>query len=128
MKRVKILIAVIPFFMLFFFGIFNANQALAENKGVYIFSAESNCIWSLSKETKKVMFIQFKDDGSIWKSNIGKIPDEFNLNESEIKAVGSRGTSLFVYDKSQGLVTIFQAVKDQSIKTFPIVNTSIELK
>jgi hypothetical protein len=55
------------------------------------------------------------------------IPVEFNLNKCIIKAVGIRGTSAFLFDKSSGSITLFSA-DDDSIKTFLVGNLKEDLK
>jgi len=82
----------------------------------------------LKKSTRKLILVNFEKTNYIWKSKVITIPVEFNLNECTIKAVGLRGTSVFLFDKASGLITLFSADDDGSIKTFLVGNIKEDLK
>ena len=100
----------------------------AESQGNFIFSALSNSIWVLNKSTRKMIFVQFKKPGTIWKSNQVTVPVDFNLDKCALKAVGGRGTSVFLYDKSSAMTTFYQVNKDHSVNEFKVVNIGEDLK
>ena len=119
------------YFTLFsFFAIvtFSATTVFAETGSDYLFSSQSNNTWVVKKSTRKLILVNFEKTDRIWKSKITTIPVEFNLNECIIKAVGIRGTSAFLFDKSSGLITLFSADDDGSIKTFLVGNLKEDLK
>ncbi len=72
--------------------------------------------------------VSFEKKNRIWKSNAITIPEEFNINESIITAVGMRGTSVFLFDKSSGLITLYSAGDDGKIMTYITDNLKEELK
>ena len=100
----------------------------AESQGNFIFSALSNSIWVLNKSTRKIIFVQFKKPDAIWKSNQVTVPVDFNLDKCVLKAVGGRGTSVFLYDKSSAMATFYQVKKDHSVDKFMMVNIGEDLK
>ena len=127
----KKIIALMCFFTLFsFFAIetFSGTTVFAETGSDYLFSSQSNNTWILKKSTRKLILVNFEKTNYIWKSKVITIPVEFNLNECTIKAVGLRGTSVFLFDKSSGLITLFSADDDGSIKTFLVGNIKEDLK
>lgn len=111
----SILFAVVTFCMV---GI---SQPFAEDGMDVMFATESNSVWILDKATHRLVFLQYEGK-DVWKSNVANVPAEFNLDESEITAVGMRGTSLFVCDRSQGLVVLFEVSKDHSVTTYPVIS------
>ena len=128
MKRLCVLIGIFVLFTIFLTGIISLSPAFAEDNDNLLFAAESNSIWVLDKTTRKLIFIQFKKPDTVWKTKTVTVPSKFNLAKTKIKAVGSRGTSVFLYDKSQGFITFYQAIKDHSIKTFLVVSATEDLK
>jgi hypothetical protein len=106
----------------------NVSPAFSEGDGTLLFSTESNSIWVLNKMTKKLIFMRFIKPDEVWKSNTITIPADFNVENCRIKAVGSRGSYVFLIDQSQGLVTFFQAQKDHTINGYIVVPVSEDLK
>jgi hypothetical protein len=115
-------------FLFFVITTFSDTTVFAASDSDYLFSCESNNAWVLKKSTRKLMLVNFEKTNYIWKSKVITIPDEFNLNECTIEAVGRRGTSVFIFDKSSGLITLFSADDDGSIMTFQIGNLKEDLK
>jgi hypothetical protein len=114
-------------FVVVTFCMVGISQPFAEDGMDVMFATESNSVWILDKATRQLRYLQYmKQD--VWKSNIVNVPAEFNLEECEIKAVGKRGTCLFLCDKSQGLVVLFQVLKDQTVITYPVISARQELK
>jgi hypothetical protein len=114
-------IAGICFFILFAFlaiGTFTSAPANAGTDSDYLFSSKSNNTWILQKTTRKMILVNFEKTDRIWKSDVITIPDEFNLDNCVITAVGMRGTSVFLFDESSSLITLFSANDDGSIKTY----------
>jgi hypothetical protein len=119
------------FFILFAFltiGIFSSTPAAAESDSDYLFSSQSNNTWVLHKSTRKMILVNFEKADNIWKSDIITIPDGFNLDKCVITAVGIRGTSVFLFDKSSSFITLFSAKDDGSIKAFPVGELKEDLK
>jgi len=114
--------------MIFLLGALSSGSAMAESESDYLFSAVSNSIWVLKKSTRNLMFLQFQDPEKTWKSNIVVVPPDFNLNQSVLTSVGSRGTSVFLHDKSSGLITLFNVKKDRSVVSYAVVNINEDLK
>lgn len=102
------------------------TPALAEDN--FLFSAESNNIWVLNKATKKMFFMQFQKEDTIWKSNMVTLPSDMNVDALKIKSVGSRGTSLMVVDRSSGKVTMYTVNDDRSVRKYVTVDSGAELK
>lgn len=75
-----------------------------------------------------MIFVQFKKPDAIWKSNQVTVPVDFNLDKCALKAVGGRGTSVFLYDKSSAMTTFYQVNKDHSVNEFKVVNIGEDLK
>jgi hypothetical protein len=127
----KKLIGLIAAFTLFLFCLNSLNfinAAFAEGEGNLIFSAESNSIWVLNTSTKKMIFVQFEEPDKVWKSNQITVPMDFNLDKCVLEAVGARGTSVFLFDKSSGMTTLYKVKSDHSIAAFQNVNIGADLK
>jgi hypothetical protein len=75
-----------------------------------------------------MILVNFEKTDKIWKSDIITIPDRFNLDKCVITAVGMRGTSVFLFDKSSSLITLFSANDDGSIKTYLVGDIKEDLK
>lgn len=104
------------------------NTAYAESGDDFIYSSQSNSIWVLSKSTRKMIYVQFAKEDALWKSNQVPVPANFNLDKCVLKAVGSRGGSVFLCDKSSGMITLYQVNKDQSVRQFRVVDVGKDLK
>ncbi len=126
MIKTKTINGVFIILVIFVIGALPNSVAFAESD--LLFSAQSNKIWALKKSTRKLIYMQFEKQNITWKSNTIIAPSEFNLNESVLTSVGSRGTSVFLYDKSSGLITFFTVQKDHSIRSYIVVNMDEELK
>ena len=127
----KKIIAFMCSFMLFTFlaiGTFSSTPASAESDEDYLFSSQSNNTWILQKSTRKMILVSFEKTNQIWKSNVVTIPGEFNLDKCVITAVGMRGTSVFLFDRSSSLITLFSANDDGSIKTYLAGDLKDDLK
>lgn len=103
------------------------NPASAGGGGNFILSAQSNSIWVLNKSSRKMMFMQIEEE-EVWKSHTTTIPAGFDIDKCRLEAVGGRGTSVFLYDKSSGKVTLFKAMKDHTIHQFQVVDAGADLK
>ena len=114
--------------MIFVIGALPSNSAFAESESDFLFSAQSNSIWTLKKSTRKLIFMKFEKHNITWKSNTIIVPPEFSLNESELRSVGARGTAVFLCDKSSGLITFFSVQKDHSIESYIVVSVDEDLK
>ena len=128
MKRLCVLIGIFVLFIMFVTGINSLSPAFAEDNDNLLFSAESNSIWVLDKTTRKLIYIKFTKPDTVWKTNTVTVPPNFNLDKTKMKAVGGRGTSVFLYDKSKGLITLYQAIKDHSIRGYLVVPAIEDLK
>lgn len=126
----KKIIAALSFFTLFWviaYGTYGTT-VFAETDSDYLYSSKSNNTWILKKSTRKLILVNFEKADHIWKSKVIIIPDEFNLNKCIITAVGIRGTSVFLFDKSSSLITLFSAGADGSIKTYLVGDLKEDLK
>jgi len=127
-KKLCTMICLFTFLMMCLISIMSVSIASAESEDNFIFSAQSNSIWVLNKSTRKMIFLQFKEPDEIWKSNQVTIPVDFNLAKCVLKAVGSRGTCVFLYDKFSGMTTFYKAKKDHSVLKYIVVNIEEDLK
>jgi hypothetical protein len=121
MKKLSTVIGIFTLLMTFVISTVFVSIASAEGEGNLMFSAQSNCIWVLNKSERKMIFLKFEKPDSVWKSNQVTVPVNFNLDKCEIKAVGSRGGSVFLYDKSLGMITIYKVNKDHSVESYMVV-------
>lgn len=128
MKKLIGLIAAFALLFLCLNSLNFINSAFAEGEGNLIFSAESNSIWVLNTSTKKMIFVQFEEPDKVWKSNQITVPMDFNLDQCVLKAVGARGTSVFLFDKSSGMTTLYKVKSDHSVVAFQNVNIGGDLK
>jgi hypothetical protein len=128
MKKLIGLIAAFTLFLLCLSSLNFMNVAFAESESDLIFSAESNSIWVLNTSTKKLIFVQFEEPDKVWKSNQITVPIDFNLDKCVLKAVGARGTSVFLFDKSSGMTTLYKVKNDHSVAAFQNVNIGVDLK
>jgi hypothetical protein len=74
------------------------DTALAKSGDKYIVSVTSNGGWALNKVSRKLMFFR------------------------------SRGTSVFLYDKSSHVIRLYQAIKDHSTLDYGDLNLDTKLK
>jgi len=72
--------------------------------------------------------IHYEAPQHTWKSKPVTIPEEFNLNDCDLRAVGVRGAAAFLTDKSSGLITFFDAQDNGTVVEFKVVNIKEELK
>lgn len=128
MKKLTGLIAAFTLLLLCLSSLNVINVAIAGSEGNLKFSAESNSIWVLNTSTKKLIFYQFEEPDKVWKSNQITVPMDFNLDKCVIKAVGVRGTSVFLFDKSSGMTTLYKVKNDHSIESYQLVNIGGDLK
>jgi len=82
----------------------------------FVASATGNSLWVLNKSTKKLMFVQFKKKGKVWKSHPIDIPPNYNVEECRLQSYGRRGTALLLFDISAGLATAYSVQGDHSVK------------
>ena len=108
--------------------VFPVNTAFAESDNDYLFSSKSNNTWVLKKSTRKMVLVNFEKKNQLWKSKVITIPEEFNVNECIITAVGMRGTTVSLFDASSGLLTLYSAGDDGSIKTYLTGSLKEDLK
>jgi hypothetical protein len=110
------------------FGLIVGADAPAWAGEDFLFSGESNNVWVVNKATKKMVFVQFQKEETIWKSNLVTLPSDLNMDALKIQAVGSRGTSVIVSDKSSGRVTMYTVNDDRSVRKYVTVDIAAELK
>ena len=128
MKKFCTGIGVFALLMMCVISVIRVGTASAESGDNFIFSAQSNSIWVLNKSTKQMIFVQFQKEDKVWKSNQVTVPASFNLDKSVLKAVGGRGTSVFLYDKASGMTTLYRVNKDHSVAKYTVVDTGKDLK
>jgi hypothetical protein len=128
MRKLIGLIAAFTLLLMCFSSLNFMNTAFADDHGKLIFSAESNSIWVLNTSTKKLIFVQFEEPNKTWESTPITVPIEFNLDKCVLKAVGVRGTSVFLYDTSSGKITLYKVKGDHTIASFKMVDVSANLK
>ena len=104
------------------------GRVLAQDGDDIMVSFQSNSGWILSKTTRKLMFIRYTDDNEVWTTNTLALADNIDLNNSILECVGSRGSAVFLFDKTSGVVHFFQAQKDRSIMQYVDFNAKIHLK
>ena len=104
------------------------DTALAESGDKYIVSVLSNGGWALNKVSRKLMFFRYMDPQETWTTNPIVLPQGIDLNNCVLQAVGSRGTSVFLYDKSSHVIRLYQARKDHSTLDYGSLNFDMKLK
>ncbi len=128
MKRLGTGFAMFALFVTFAAGIIFLNTTPVQGGDNFLSSAESNSIWVINKSTRKMVFVQFQKEDKVWKSNQVTVPPSYNMDTSELKAVGSRGTSVFLFDKDLGLITLYRVNKDRTVASYPLVHMQQDLK
>ena len=106
----------------------SVNVASAESGKNFVVSALSNSAWILNKSSKKLMFIQFQKEDEVWKSHPVTVPANVDIDNCALQAAGGRGTCVFLYDSSSGIITFYEVKKDHSIKAYMVVDTKADLK
>jgi hypothetical protein len=109
-------------------GLMAGTEAPAWAGEDFLFSAEANNVWVVNKATKKMVFLQFQKEETIWKSNLVTLPSDLNMDALKIQTVGSRGTSVIVSDNSSGKVTMYTVNDDRSVRKYVTVDIAAELK
>jgi hypothetical protein len=94
----------------------------------FLYSAQSNSLWVLNKTTRKLMLTIFENPGYVWKSRKGSVPDDFNLENAVLIAVGSRGKFVFLCDQITGKVLFFNVTGDGFIERYSEFDGAKELK
>ena len=125
----KLVIVGICVSCLFFITVPNVKDtALAESGDKYIVSVLSNGGWALNKVSRKLMFFRYMDPQETWTTNPIVLPQGIDLNNCVLQAVGSRGTSVFLYDKSSHVIRLYKAIKDHSTLDYGGLNLDTKLK
>ena len=104
------------------------DTALAESGDKYIVSIISNGGWALNKVSRKLMFFRYMDPQETWTTNPIVLPQDIDLNNCVLQTVGSRGTSVFLYDKSSHVIRLYQAIKNRSTLDYGGLNLDTKLK
>ncbi|MBN2516525.1 MAG: hypothetical protein JXC33_10900 [Deltaproteobacteria bacterium] len=128
MKKSCAVIGVVMLVIMVGMGAIFVSPAFSGDDGNLLFSTESNSIWVLNKATKKLIYMRFVKPDEVWKSNPVPIPAEFNVEHCKINAVGRIGDYVFLIDKSQGLVTFFQAQSNHTVDGYIVVPVNEALK
>ena len=129
MKFRKLVIVVICVSCLFLIAVPNVKDtALAKSGDKYIVSVTSNGGWALNKDSRKLMFFRYSDPQEIWTTNPIVLPQGIDLNNCVLQAVGSRGTSVFLYDKSSHVIRLYRAIKDHSTLDYGDLNLDTKLQ
>lgn len=129
MKRTTLVtVGALVFFILCVFSFSFVSTAPAQYGEDIIVSFESNGSWVLSKVTRKLMFFNYHKHNLVWSTNPIILPSSIDLNNCTLQAVGSRGTSAFLYDGTSHTAWFFQAIKDRSIKQYVSFNVGAQLK
>ena len=105
-----------------------SKKASAQVGDKFIVSLLSNSGWVINKNTRKLMFFRYTRKATLWKSNQQILPADIDLDNCVLKAVGNRGDAVYLYDKSSGIIRLFQPLKDGSIMAFPDINLEVETK
>lgn len=127
-RRTLVTVGVLVFFLICIFSFSFISTASAQYGEDIIVSFESNGAWVLSKVTRKLMFFRYHKENLVWSTNPMILASSIDLNNCTLKAVGSRGTSAFLYDGTNHTVWFFQAIKDRSIKKYVSFNVGAQLK
>ena len=104
------------------------DTGLAESGDKYIVSVLSNGGWVLNKVSRKLMFFRYTDLEETWSTNPIVLPQGIDLNNCVLQAVGSRGTSVFLYDKSSHVIRLYQAIKNGSTLDYGDLNLDTKLQ
>jgi len=127
-RRKLMMVGALVIFTLCVVGSGFTDTALAQNGEDLMVSFESNSGWILSKETRKLMFIRYTDDNEVWTSNTTTLPPNIDLNNSILDCVGSRGSAVFLFDKTSGIIHFFQVMKNRSIMQYVDFNAKAAVK
>ena len=127
-RRNLMVVGALVIFTLCVVGFAFIGTALAQNGADIMVSFQSNSGWILSKETRKMMFFRYTDDNIVWTTNPMTLSDNIDLNNSTFECVGSRGTAVFLFDRTSGIIHFFQALKDRSIMQYVDFSAKFHLK
>jgi hypothetical protein len=116
------------FFMLCVFSFSFINPASAQYGEDVIVSFQSNSGWILNTATRKLMFFKYTDENVVWTTNPSPLPSNIDVSNCIFKAVGSRGTAVFLYDKTNHMVWFFEAHKSRSIRQYVNFNAQTQTK
>jgi hypothetical protein len=100
----------------------------AQVNETFISTAYLNNMWILNKATRKLIFIQFKADDKIWKSEPITIPKNFNVQSCILTYAGARGDHVFLLDQSSGMTTIFEAKSNHKVEKWLDFDAGKELQ
>lgn len=129
MKKTRLLtVGAFVFFMLCAFSLSFSNTAAAQYEEDLIVSFESNGGWILNKTTRKLMFFRHMDLNTVWTTDPSTLPSNIDLSNCILKAVGSRGTAVFLYDKTNHMVWFFEAHKSRSILQYSNFNAQTQTR
>lgn len=127
-RRSLVTVGAVVFFMFCILSFGFVSTTPAQYGEDIIVSFVSNGAWALSKVTRKLMFFNYHKEDLVWSTNPTILPSSIDLNNCTLEAVGSRGTSAFLYDGTNHTVWFFQAIKDRSIKKYVSFNVGAQLK
>jgi len=127
-RRNSMVVGALVVFTLCVVGFAFIGTALAQNGEDLMVSFESNSGWVLSKETRKMMFFRYSDENVVWTTNPITLSNNIDLNNSTLDCVGSRGTAVFLFDRTSGLIHFFQALKNRSIMQYVDFGPKFHLK
>jgi hypothetical protein len=129
MKRTTLVtVGALVFFMLCVFSFSFINPASAQYGEDVIVSFQSNSGWILNTATRKLMFFKYIDNSTVWTTNPSPLPSNIDLSNCILKAVGSRGKAVFLYDRTNHMVWFFEAHKSRSIRQYVNFNAQTQTK
>ena len=127
-RRAVLTVVVLVSFIMCVFCLSFVNMASAQSGENFLVSTQSNSAWILNKVNRKLMFIRFQKEDKVWKTHPVTVLANVDLDNCALHATGSRGSCTFLYDKSSGVITFYEAKKDHSIKEYMVVDTKADLK
>ena len=111
--------SLIPIVVLFCFAVWVlfltfSSTASAQYYENVVVSFQSNSGWILNKAKRKLVFFRYYKQNVIWTTIPFILSPEIDLGNCILEATGSRGTAVFLYDKTNRRIWFFEALKDRS--------------
>lgn len=126
-KRTLTTVALVAF-TLCALGLISINTTSAQSGDDIMVSFQSNSGWILSKTSRKLMFFRYSDENVVWTTLPMTLPANIDLSDCILDCVGSRGTAVFLYDRTNRMIWFFQAIKDRTIRQYVHVDAAAQVR
>ncbi len=93
-----------------------------------VVSFKSNSGWILNKAKRQLVFFRYRKQNVLWTTIPMTLDPAIDLGNCTLEATGSRGTAVFLYDKTNKRIWFFQALKDRSTMQYIDFSAKAEFK